>query len=46
VRKLIAAYKVPRSFEFRREPLPLSAVGKVLKRALREPHWSGRSRRV
>jgi acyl-CoA synthetase (AMP-forming)/AMP-acid ligase II len=46
VRARIADYKVPKSFEFRREPLPLSAVGKVLKRELREPHWAGCSRRV
>jgi long-chain acyl-CoA synthetase len=43
---LIARYKCPKSVEFRAEPLPLSAVGKVLKTALREPHWRGRSRQV
>ena len=39
---LIATYKCPRSVEFRDEPLPLSGAGKVLKTALREPHWQGR----
>jgi long-chain acyl-CoA synthetase len=43
---LIAGYKCPRSIEFRTEPLPLSGVGKVLKRELRKPHWEGRSRQV
>ncbi|MDB5480495.1 MAG: long-chain-fatty-acid--CoA ligase [Caulobacteraceae bacterium] len=32
----IARYKCPKSVEFRSEPLPLSAVNKVLKRKLRE----------
>jgi long-chain acyl-CoA synthetase len=34
-RKLIAGYKCPRSVEFTREPLPVSGVGKILKRELR-----------
>ncbi|MFZ9016375.1 MAG: class I adenylate-forming enzyme family protein [Ilumatobacteraceae bacterium] len=38
----IAGYKVPRSVEFRSEPLPKSGPGKVLKRELRAPHWAGR----
>jgi long-chain acyl-CoA synthetase len=37
---------VPKSIEFRTEPLPKSGPGKVLKRELRAPHWVGRSRRV
>jgi long-chain acyl-CoA synthetase len=44
-RGLIAGYKCPKSMEFR-EALPLSAAGKVLKRALREPHWAGQARAV
>jgi len=40
-RNQLANYKLPRSFEFRAEPLPLSGAGKVLKRELREPHWDG-----
>ncbi len=35
----IAGYKVPKSVEFRDEPLPLSGAMKVLKRALRDPYW-------
>jgi long-chain acyl-CoA synthetase len=34
-RKLIAGYKCPRTIEFTREPLPVSGVGKILKRELR-----------
>lgn len=41
-RSLIAGYKLPRTVEFRAEPLPKSGPGKVLKRELREPFWSGR----
>ena len=41
----IAGYKCPRSVEFRAE-LPMSAAGKLLKVALREPYWAGHSRRV
>ena len=41
-RDLIAGYKLPRSVEFRSEPLPKSGPGKVLKRELRAPFWAGR----
>jgi long-chain acyl-CoA synthetase len=37
-RTLIAGYKIPRSFEIRTRPLPLSGSGKVLKPALREEY--------
>jgi long-chain acyl-CoA synthetase len=43
---LIASYKVPKSVELRRDPLPRTAVGKILKRDLREPHWAGHERRI
>lgn len=43
---LIAGYKCPQSVSYRTDPLPLSAVGKVLKRELRRPHWEGRTRRI
>ncbi|WP_439577074.1 AMP-binding protein [Elioraea sp.] len=43
---LIARYKCPKSVEFRNDPLPLSAVGKVLKTLLRAPHWQGQGRRI
>jgi acyl-CoA synthetase (AMP-forming)/AMP-acid ligase II len=45
-RESIAGYKVPRSVEFRAQPLPLSGAMKVLKRELRAPYWEGRARRV
>ncbi|BDI61934.1 fatty-acid--CoA ligase [Qipengyuania nanhaisediminis] len=45
-RAAIANYKLPRSVEFRSEPLPLSGAGKVLKRELREPYWKDTDRQV
>jgi long-chain acyl-CoA synthetase len=45
-REWIAGYKVPKSVEFRSEPLPLSGALKVLKRQLREPYWAGKGRSV
>lgn len=45
-REYIAGYKLPKSIEFRAEPLPLSGAMKVLKRELREPYWAGHERRV
>ena len=41
-RNQLANYKLPRSMEFRGEPLPLSGAGKILKRQLREPYWPDR----
>jgi acyl-CoA synthetase (AMP-forming)/AMP-acid ligase II len=40
-RARIAGYKVPKSVEFRSEPLPLSGALKPLKRELRKPYWEG-----
>jgi acyl-CoA synthetase (AMP-forming)/AMP-acid ligase II len=45
-RTRIAGYKIPRTVELRREPLPKSGAGKVLKNVLREPFWAGHERRV
>lgn len=45
-RSAIAGYKVPKSVEFRTEPLPLSGAMKVLKKDLRAPFWEGHERRV
>ena len=45
-RQWIAGYKVPKTVEFRTEPLPLSGALKVLKRDLRAPYWEGRGRGV
>ncbi len=38
-RLAIANYKVPKSIEFRTEPIPLSGALKPLKRELRKPYW-------
>jgi long-chain acyl-CoA synthetase len=45
-RASIAGYKVPKSVEFRDEPIPLSGAMKPLKRELRKPYWEGRERSV
>jgi long-chain acyl-CoA synthetase len=45
-REWIAGYKVPKSVEFRTEPLPLSGAMKVLKRELRAPYWEGKDRAI
>jgi long-chain acyl-CoA synthetase len=45
-RQAIAGYKVPKSVEFRTEPIPLSGALKPLKRELRKPYWEGRERSV
>ena len=42
----IAGYKVPKSVEFRTEPIPLSGAMKPLKRELRKPYWEGKERAV
>jgi long-chain acyl-CoA synthetase len=45
-RGLLGGYKVPKQIEIRSEPLPRSAAGKVLKRELREPFWTGHERKI
>ncbi len=45
-RKHIGGYKVPRSYEFRSEPLPVTSVGKVRKGVLRDPWWAGREQKI
>jgi acyl-CoA synthetase (AMP-forming)/AMP-acid ligase II len=44
-RAALAHFKAPRSVRFRAE-LPRNAMGKVDKRALRAPYWSGRDRGI
>ncbi|PFX03738.1 Long-chain-fatty-acid--CoA ligase FadD13 [Nocardia farcinica] len=44
-RSHLAGYKCPKTVEFVAE-LPRNASGKILKRTLREPHWSGRARAI
>jgi long-chain acyl-CoA synthetase len=41
VRASIAGYKTPKRIEVRTEPLPKSGPGKILKRELRAPYWTG-----
>lgn len=41
----LGEYQRPVSIDFV-EPLPRNAMGKVLKRVLREPYWRGRVRRI
>lgn len=45
-REHIGGYKVPRSFTFRSEPLPVTPVGKVRKNVLRDPYWVGHERKI
>ena len=42
----IAGYKLPKTVQFRADPLPLSGAMKVLKKDLRAPFWEGRERGV
>jgi long-chain acyl-CoA synthetase len=44
-RPRLAGFERPQSVDFV-DALPRTATGKVLKRALREPYWSDRARRV
>ncbi len=44
-RKHLASYMKPRVVEFA-DALPKAPTGKILKRELRDPHWSGRGRNV
>jgi long-chain acyl-CoA synthetase len=39
-RTTLSGYKVPKSVEFRTEPIPLSGALKPLKRELRKPYWA------
>lgn len=41
----LSGYKKPKRVEIREE-LPKNAAGKVVKKKLREPYWSGRDKRV
>jgi len=41
----LAAYKAPKSVQFIDE-IPKSPVGKLLRRAVRDPFWAGRERRI
>jgi long-chain acyl-CoA synthetase len=45
-RASIAGFKIPKSVEFRSEPIPLSGALKPLKRELRAKYWAGKERAV
>jgi long-chain acyl-CoA synthetase len=40
-RGAIADYKLPKRIELSTDPLPKSGAGKILKRELRAPYWTG-----
>jgi long-chain acyl-CoA synthetase len=42
----LADYKIPKSVEIREGELPKSGTGKILKKDLREPFWTGKSRQI
>ena len=44
--RLLGSYKKPHSVVFRDSALPRSPVGKIQRKVLREPYWSGQGRRV
>jgi acyl-CoA synthetase (AMP-forming)/AMP-acid ligase II len=45
-RSLIASYKKPRGIEFMKALPRTNSTNKIDKKALREPYWAGRERRV
>jgi long-chain acyl-CoA synthetase len=45
-RQFLAGFKVPKSVEFRDDPLPLSGAFKPLKRELRRFYWENQERQV
>ncbi len=42
----LGSYKKPATVELTTDELPKSPVGKLARKALREPHWAGHDRRV
>lgn len=42
----LAGFKLPRRLEIRDEPLARNPSGKLLRRLIREPYWSGHDRRI
>jgi len=42
----LGSYKKPGAVALTTEPLPKSAVGKIMRKTLREPYWAGHDRRV
>ena len=46
LRRRLAKFKLPRAIQFSNSPLPKTGTGKIVKRALREAYWQGKSKRV
>jgi acyl-CoA synthetase (AMP-forming)/AMP-acid ligase II len=44
-KQMLGSVKTPKSIDFV-QSLPRSAVGKVLKKEIREPYWRGVTRRI
>ena len=42
----IARYKIPKSIDFSKEPLPKTGPGKIAKRRLRDPYWADRKQAI
>lgn len=42
----LGSYKKPTEVQLTHDPLPKTVVGKLMRKALREPHWEGRAQRV
>ena len=42
----IARYKIPKSVDFSQELLPKTGPGKIAKRKLRDPYWTGRKQAI
>ncbi|MEQ8696068.1 MAG: AMP-binding protein, partial [Bauldia litoralis] len=42
----IANYKVPKSVDFRTDPLPKTGPGKIAKRILRDPYWAAQDGKI
>ena len=42
----LGSYKKPSAVKFQADPLPKSPVGKLQRKVLREPYWTGRDRHV
>lgn len=42
----LGSYKKPKDVKLVRDALPKSAVGKIMRKTLREPYWEGHERRV
>src|SRR5262249_12509912 len=46
LKQRLAGFKLPRAIRFSGAPLPKTGTGKIIKRALREEFWQGKTRRV